>query len=582
MNTNLILLLSLVTIMYLLIYFLDKYLKKKSQSYINFMTKHNIKIHFLYITLQTKTFNRMIYKISHVNITKKCPSIKYTLIYNMGVVCTIVSIPISVYVIVQSVYSNLVKPQSSSLYMNDNEEHYINVKPLVIGVNLPMSHLFYYITSLLVCIVIHELGHAVCALHENIRLNYVGIVLVFIIPVIYVDIENIHTAQVPISVLAKLRIYCAGIWHNILLTLLMYVILYSFPILTSPLYLVNEGVQVTHMGFNSPLKTTAGKFGLEPFDVIVKINECRVVNEMTYKQCLLQLNSSKNIKRGYCLTNEFVEKQQETFKSNELEDKDDCCARNQTKHLCFVQSNISETAKSVNNNENRIKRHVGNNAYRVGNGKPVEIGKLTIYKESDTPESLKDTRQIEETVVEKAKLLVVSSPNVSNNSNVHSKNNTPVRYCMQARLVLDNSKQSCVSSDQCSPLTQCYLPLTSHALIQIHLRQKSPYVLYLGRPVDVYNTLNVNNYIQKYSESVTLAYIPSVGHNMAVYISILSSGLALVNAIPCYYFDSQHIISILVTRSYLRFCIHVLSTLLLVTYFLLFIPSTLFSNPIKR
>lgn len=571
MNASLVLLLLLIAMLYVCIYFLDKYFKMKSQSYTNFITKHNIRVHFLYITLHTKTFNRMIYKISHMNVTKRCHCIKYTYIYNTGVLCTLVCIPVSIYIIGQSVYSNLVKPQSSSLYVNDNEEHYINVKPLVIGVNLPMSHLLYYISSLLVCIVIHELGHAICALHENIRLNHVGIIVIFIIPVIYVDIENISTTQVPVSLLAKLRIYCAGIWHNILLTLLMYFILYTFPLTISPLYSINEGVQVTHIGFDSPLKSTAGKFGLEPFDVIVKINECRVHNEVTFQKCLRQLSTSKKV-TGYCLTDEFIEKHEETLITEQ--DSDDCCAKNQTKHLCFVQLSTNATPLSTNviSSAHRVKRHVGNNAHRE-NKDHDEIGELKIRIDS-TPETTGERSKIQPTVKNAdPSVSVFPKENIANKTKVK----TGGKYCIKARLALDNSKRTCVTSDQCSP-AQCYSPQTSHGLIQIHVRHKAPYVLYLGRPSDVYNSLSVSNYIHSY-RYIILSYLPSMGYNMAVYISMLSSGLALVNAVPCYYFDSQHIVSVLVTRSAcLRFCIHALSTVLLVTYFLLFIPSTLLTS----
>lgn len=570
MNTNLILLIALITVTYLFLYCLHRYLVVKSQSYLNFITKHNIQVQFLYITLQTKTFNRLIYKISHINVTKKCQCIKYTHIYNLGVVFTIVSIPVSVYIIGQSIYSNLEKPQSSSLYnLNDNEEHYINVKPLVIGVNLPMSHLLYYIMSLLVCIVIHELGHAVCAIHENIRLNHVGIIVIFIIPVIYVDIENICSVQAPISLFAKLRIYCAGIWHNVLLTLAMYFILYIFPLVISPLYSVDQGVQVTRIGYDSPLKTSAGKFGLEPFDVIYKINECRVLNEVTYKQCLLQLNAGRN-KKGYCLTDDFIGKNHENEKS------DECCASNQTKHLCFVQiMNETNTLLGMNNS-NRIKRHVGNNAHRLGN--QDEIGN---FKSTDNVNQMKNENSQIRPSVRNKELSSVSLESLNKDNIGGNDNKTPLKYCIQARLVLDNSKQTCLSPDQCLQ-SRCFSPHTSHSLIQIHVRHKLTYVLYLGRPTDIYNTLSVSKYVQKYTTSVILSYVPTVGYNMAVYISILSSGLALVNAVPCYYFDSQHIVGVLVTRSYVRFLIQAVSTLMLCMYFLLFIPSTLFSTtPVK-
>ena len=69
--------------------------------------------------------------------------------------------------------------------------------------------------SLLVCSVYHELGHAVSAVSENIRVLGFGVFVLFIIPAAYVDLP---TEQLTVKTnLQKLRVFSAGVWHNIIL-----------------------------------------------------------------------------------------------------------------------------------------------------------------------------------------------------------------------------------------------------------------------------------------------------------------------------------------------------------------------------
>lgn len=61
----------------------------------------------------------------------------------------------------------------------------------------------------------HELGHAVSAVSENIRVLGFGVIILFLIPAAYVDLptDQLKTK----SNLQKLRVFSAGVWHNIIL-----------------------------------------------------------------------------------------------------------------------------------------------------------------------------------------------------------------------------------------------------------------------------------------------------------------------------------------------------------------------------
>lgn len=68
-----------------------------------------------------------------------------------------------------------------------------------------------------------------------------GFMLVFILPVAYVRLEGVET----LSAVKQLKIYCAGVWHNIILTFAASLLLLLLPWLSYPFYEFGNGVQVT-------------------------------------------------------------------------------------------------------------------------------------------------------------------------------------------------------------------------------------------------------------------------------------------------------------------------------------------------
>ncbi len=113
------------------------------------------------------------------------------------------------------------------------------------GVNLPMSHLGFYMLTLLVCVVLHEAGHALAALRERVRLHGFGFFLFGIYPGAYVDISD--TDLNSLSPLRQLKIYAAGVWHNGVIVLLSVLIFYTLPFLLSPAYVTHKGVGVINL-----------------------------------------------------------------------------------------------------------------------------------------------------------------------------------------------------------------------------------------------------------------------------------------------------------------------------------------------
>ncbi|KAF7250959.1 Membrane-bound transcription factor site-2 protease [Varanus komodoensis] len=76
------------------------------------------------------------------------------------------------------------------------------------GVNLPISQLSYFFTAILISAVIHEVGHGVAAIREQVRFNGFGMFIFIVYPGAFVDLFTTHLQL--ISPVQQLRIFCAG------------------------------------------------------------------------------------------------------------------------------------------------------------------------------------------------------------------------------------------------------------------------------------------------------------------------------------------------------------------------------------
>ncbi|GBB92076.1 hypothetical protein RclHR1_01960026 [Rhizophagus clarus] len=106
----------------------------------------------------------------------------------------------------------------------NNEDHQIFI-PVIPGVTLPTSHLIYYLIALFICGIIHEAGHAIAAYCESVPIDYAGIFLYFFYPGAFVSFSELHFNKC--SFRKKLRILCAGVWHNVVIFLFGMLILNS-------------------------------------------------------------------------------------------------------------------------------------------------------------------------------------------------------------------------------------------------------------------------------------------------------------------------------------------------------------------
>jgi S2P endopeptidase len=167
--------------------------------------------------------------------------------------------------------------------------------PVIPGVNVPTSHLGYYVLALLVAGVLHEFGHAFAAVSEKCRINAFGMFLMGVYPGAFVDIgEGIEK----LSPLSQLRIYCGGAWHNAVLALGCFVGILLLPILVSPLYRYSsEGPYIVSV---HPDSVFAGR--VFPGDSILGIGRCDTKTARDYENCIVQSFAFLgNNSVGYCV-----------------------------------------------------------------------------------------------------------------------------------------------------------------------------------------------------------------------------------------------------------------------------------------
>ncbi|KAF3836247.1 hypothetical protein F7725_028805 [Dissostichus mawsoni] len=126
-----------------------------------------------HVRWQTTMFNRLFAYCARIN-----PRAQY-LWFNSGLVFGVVAMVGSVVLLIRTLQQTLAQMTSDNPRMGNQQ----TLQVVVPGINLPTSQLAYFFMALLLSGVIHELGHAVAALREQVRVNGFGILCLSFIPV---------------------------------------------------------------------------------------------------------------------------------------------------------------------------------------------------------------------------------------------------------------------------------------------------------------------------------------------------------------------------------------------------------------
>lgn len=372
----------------------------------------------------------------------------------LGCYITIVLFPFALVFVFSTIFS---KSSHSSAVTSSATENAARLEILLPGVNLPMNEIGYYLVALLICSVVHELGHGISAVLDDVPVLGFGLQFMFIVPVAYteIDIDNLQSVKLT----KKMKIYSAGIWNNLILAGLSYIVLLLIPLLLSPIYQTNHSVFITKIKEKAPVR---GENGLYAGDSVFQINGCTVTNRDEWMQCLIETLNWP----AYCVSEEFVHDNEESI--HEIGHQKDgtvsCCPTNPALN-CFENFDVE-----------RLPQYV----------------------------------------------------------------------CLNIRKTVEHSTEYCHKSE-CPSHTSCLKPVLSNTSTIIHMKRKNRIkdLVYYGHPHDVLRFVEISEFTPK-----TKLFEPWFGDAIVLllkYLAVFSSGLALVNVIPCYGLDGQFLVIALVS-----------------------------------
>ena len=282
-------------------------------TYAQCLERWGVTVSFAHLRCYTTAFNPFFYRLGNCNKTLS------RVWFGAGALVGVILMLSSVVVLLFALYQVLSSADVSEQVLT----------PVMPGVNMPWNDIAYYILTLIVCGVFHEVGHAFAASLEQVRVNGFGVFVLFLYPGAFVDLHTDHLSV--ISPKRQLRIYCAGVWHNVILVLCALLFLWSLPAILSPLYFTGGGVAVTSLPYGSVL---ADK--MEPGEILTSLNSCPVYLEEDWFNCIDEL--ATNPQHGYCVAVDTIENNM-GYHFNQTTMADDggreCCQEESLSDICF-------------------------------------------------------------------------------------------------------------------------------------------------------------------------------------------------------------------------------------------------------
>ncbi|KYQ96842.1 membrane-bound transcription factor peptidase [Tieghemostelium lacteum] len=271
-----------ISLLWVGFFFLVKLLILIFPRLLEYINRYQIIISLFQISIRTTKLNGPIQRLS----------IKFQRLwqywFNVGMVVSLLTLPISIGLFVYNLGILVVKPQ--------NIEPIIN--PIVPGVNVQGQDSWYLFISLLISMFYHELGHALCIYSFNSRINDIGFFMTFIIPGAHVDIHR--DVLYRLDLWDRLKVFCAGVWHNLALCIMALLLMNANFIILSPLYhFSSDKLYITHISDHSILQKS---FNIG--DQIVSINQCTPTNIQQYIECI---ESEIKNPKSYCLSESNIQ-----------------------------------------------------------------------------------------------------------------------------------------------------------------------------------------------------------------------------------------------------------------------------------
>ncbi len=223
--------------------------------------KENITLIFPFLVLfKSKIFNRFFQKISRKG--KRL----WKIWWNIGIIVSFLLMIYAIYFFISNFFALIFNPQPENAII-----------PLIPGVTIGFPIFSYFILPILFTISIHEFSHAIAAEVDGVNVKSSGIFGAGIFLIVgfgaFVEVDEFQLNSKNFSSKTRLRVASAGIWSNIILTAIFFLLILGFPTIMKVGY-YSEGFQIQNV-----LSINEGGFNennLENGDIVYKINDTLV------------------------------------------------------------------------------------------------------------------------------------------------------------------------------------------------------------------------------------------------------------------------------------------------------------------
>ncbi|XP_056869493.1 membrane-bound transcription factor site-2 protease isoform X1 [Takifugu flavidus] len=445
-------------------------------SYESWLASRGLMLSPFHVRWQTTMFNRLFAYCARIN-----PRALY-LWFNGGLVFGIVAMLGSVVLLIQTLQQTLAQMTTNNPRMGAQQA----LQVVVPGVNIPTSQLAYFFIALLLSGVIHELGHAVAALREQVRVNGFGMFVFVVYPGAFVDLFTTHLNL--ISPTQQLRIFCAGVWHNFVLCVAALAFLFLLPLFLFPVYSTGSGALVTEIVQGSPAD---GPRGLSVGDIVTGLEDCPVRGVEDWSSCLFHLSHTPQT--GYCVPVASLQPSWAHGRAfKRLDGTMDCCSNNSLTDLCF--SYIKPQSRN-----DREREHSGETRPELN---------------------------------ENLSLLLPAPPQYA---------------CMPVRKMVTGTR-ACRTDSDCtvhsSAASVCVTPSLENQTRFIRVTHPpNTHMLFVGYPPHLQYAVSLTNFVPRFG--FLHLDLPIFLETFFKYVVSLSGALAVVNSVPCFALDGQWMLNAL-------------------------------------
>eukprot|EP00250_Pteridium_aquilinum_P003866 c14141_g1_i1 orf=463-1728(+) len=336
---------------------------------------------------------------------------------------------------------------------------------------------------------------------EGVPIVHAAVFLACIVPGALIAL-NQESLQL-LSPVRALRIYCAGVWHNIMCCTGCYLLLMLFPVVLYPFYVWNQYPVVSNIGAGSPL---AGHLNLG--DSILKVAGHQLQSpedwfEFLYNRSIQELAhfNHSSIAHG------IVEESQKPYYRTALQG------------FCACSENFT-------NHQNRL----------LGSLCPDEA--LLFYQHP---------------------CISAMSSSVNTSQNIYCLKATDVIKCPACSL--EEKSEATFHPCSCSESRSCLFPLLSHGEVFVDINVKKSSLkrcsvkltdsscehslVFVGNPRDLFHSLQLTNYWPRqeglfglFPLSFSVLFLKFL-ERLLMYTFSLSAAMVLLNSAPVFYLDGE-------------------------------------------